>query len=94
MYETVVTIDDEVEQLKPGMTAMVEIHIDKVEDVLTVPVQAVQQKEKETFLYVERGGRVERQDIEVGRTNDKFVEIKTGLGEGDRVVLNPLAVVE
>lgn len=94
MYETYVTIDEDVNELKPGMTAMVEIHIDQVDDVLTVPVQAVQQKGKETYLFTERDGRVVRQDIEVGRTNDKFVEIKSGLNEGDRVVLNPLAVID
>lgn len=94
MYETYVTVDEEVDQLKPGMTAMVEIHVDKIQDVLTVPVQAVQQKEKVTYLFVDRGGRPVRREIEVGRTNDKFVEIKKGLEEGDRVVLNPLAVVE
>jgi RND family efflux transporter MFP subunit len=93
MYETYVTIDEEVENLKPGMTAMVEIHIDEIEDVISVPVQAVQQEEKETFLYVERDGRVAKQLIEVGRTNDKFVEITVGLSDNERVVLNPLAVV-
>ncbi len=93
MYETYVTIDEDVEEIKPGMTAIVEIHIDRVEDAVTVPVQAIQQKEKETFVYLERNGRIERQDIEVGKTNDKFVEIKSGVNENDRVVLNPLAVM-
>lgn len=93
MYETYVTIDEDVEEIKPGMTAIVEIHIDRVEDAVTVPVQAIQQKEKETFVFLERNGRIERQDIEVGKTNDKFVEIKSGVNENDRVVLNPLAVM-
>ena len=93
MYETYVTIDEEVMDLKPGMTAIVEIHIDDVQDVLSVPVQAVQQQEKETFVYVERGNGVERQEIEVGRTNDKLVEVKSGISAGERVVLNPMAVV-
>ena len=93
MYETYVTIDEEVSDLKPGMTALVEIHINEIKDVLSVPVQAVQQEEKTTFLYVERNGRVEKQEIEVGGTNDKYVEVKTGLSENERVVLNPLAVV-
>lgn len=94
MYETYVTIDDEVDMLKPGMTAVVEIHVDRLEDVLTVPVQAVQQEEKSTFCYVDESGRIRRVEIEVGLTNDKFVEIKSGLNENDRVILNPLAVTE
>ena len=93
MYETYVTIDEEVVDLKPGMTAMVQIHIDEVHDVLSVPVQAVQQEEKTTFLFVERNNRVEKQVVEVGRTNDKYVEIVEGVNDNERVVLNPLAVV-
>lgn len=94
MYQTYVTLNGEVEQVKPGMTAVVEIHVDKLEDVLTVPVQAVQQEDKSTFCFVERNGRPSRQEIELGATNDKFVEIKSGLDPKDRVVLNPLSVTD
>ena len=93
MYETYVTIDESVEQIKPGMTAKVEIQIDRIEEVITVPVQAVTQKEKSTFVFVERNGRVVKQEVEVGETNEKFVVVKTGLGEDERVVLNPLAAM-
>jgi hypothetical protein len=34
-------------------------------------------------------GQTEERDIEVGMSNDKMAEIKTGLKEGDQVVLNP-----
>ena len=94
MYKTFVTIDEEVQELKPGMTAVVEIHVAEVHDALTVPVQAIIQSQQSTYCYVERQGRVERQEIEVGRSNEKFVEIKSGLVENDRVVLNTNAIVD
>ncbi len=94
MYKTFVTIDEEVKDLKPGMTAVVEIHVAEVHDALTVPVQAIMQSQQTTYCYVERQGRVERQEIEVGRSNEKFVEIKSGLVENDRVVLNTNAIVD
>lgn len=94
VYETVVTLDDEVEQLKPGMTAVAEIHVKRLEDVLSVPVQAVVQIGRQTWCYVDNAGRVERRDVRLGRTNDKFVEIIEGLGEGARVVLNPMAIID
>ena len=93
MYETFVTIDETVEDLKPGMTAVVEIHVDTIEDVLTVPVQAVVQEQESTYVYVQRNG-IERQEIEVGATNEKVVEVKHGLAVDDRVVLNPMGVKE
>ena len=93
VYETIVTIDQEVEQLKPGMTAVVEIHMDYLTNVLCVPVQAIVQRRKDTWCYVADGSGLKRQDVKLGQTNDKFVEICEGLNEGDRLVLNPSAVL-
>lgn len=94
LYETIVTIEEDVEQLRPGMTAVVEIHVDRLEQVLSVPVQAVVQVEDETWCYVDGPHGVERHDIALGRTNDKFVQVVSGLSEGDRVVLNPMTIVD
>jgi hypothetical protein len=93
-YETVVHIDGEVENLKPGMTAVVEIHVDRIKDVLTIPVQAVVQREKDNWCYVDTGSGVERRSLDLGRSNDKFVQIQGGLGEGERIVLNPMTILE
>ncbi len=94
VYETIVVVDEEVTMIKPGMTAVVEIHIDHLTDVLTVPIQAIVQIKDQTWVYVDRNGQVERQDIELGRTNEKFVEITQGLAAGDRIVLNPMAIID
>ncbi len=94
VYETEVTIDEEVELLKPGMTAVVEIDVDRLENVLTVPVQAIVQRKKETSCFVEAEGSPERRVVKLGRTNDKFVEVVEGLNPGDRVVLNPMAILD
>jgi HlyD family secretion protein len=94
VYETIVTIPDEVDQLKPGMTAVVEIHVVELKEVLTVPVQAIVQVQKETWCYVDVNGSLTRRPITPGRNNDKFVEIKDGLAVGERVVLNPMAIAD
>jgi RND family efflux transporter MFP subunit len=94
VYETCVTIDEHVEQLKPGMTAVVEIHVDRLKGVLSVPVQAIVQISGESWCYVEADRGVERRMLTLGLTNDKFVEVREGLEEGDRVVLNPMAIVD
>src|SRR5207244_8244995 len=96
VYVTKVAIDEEVENLKPGMSAEVTITVgDRLEQVLTVPVQAV-------VGSVELGGRrrcyvitpngPEPRDIVVGLSNDRYAEVREGLKEGDEVVLNPKAV--
>ena len=93
-YETIVKIEGTVGQLKPGMTAVVEIDIDRIPDVLAVPIQAVVQIKQDTWCYVEGDGGVEQRMVELGRTNDKFVHVRDGLAEGERVVLNPEVILE
>ena len=93
-YECTVRIAKEVEQLKPGMTAVVDIHVDRLRDVLSVPVQAVVQIDGDNWCYVGTPQGVERRDIELGRSNDKFVHIVNGLAAGDRIVLNPSSILD
>ena len=93
-YDCVVVIPESVDQLNPGMTAVSEIHIDRLRDVLSIPVQAVVQVEGDTWCYVETPSGVQRQDVELGRNNDKFVHVVSGIGADSRVVLNPMALYE
>ena len=91
-YECLVQIPGLVEKLKPGMTAVAEIRIARLQDVVSVPVQAVVQIEDDTWCYVGNDGNVERRPVQLGRNNDKFVEVISGLSSGDRTVLNPLGL--
>jgi multidrug resistance efflux pump len=93
VYATKVAIDEEVDDLKPGMTAEVTISIaDALEHVLTVPIEAIigsaeMGKTRKCYVMTPRGP--EERDVVVGMNNDKEVEIRDGLKEGEEVVLNP-----
>ncbi|RMF37830.1 MAG: efflux RND transporter periplasmic adaptor subunit [Planctomycetota bacterium] len=92
-YKTIVTIDEEVYQLKPGMTAVCEIKVDYIPDVLTVPIQAIVQRAGENWVYVRSGSNVQRRSVELGASNDQHVIVTNGLRTGDLVVLNPGAIL-
>src|SRR5690606_36197552 len=72
VYKTIVMIDQEVTQLKPGMTAVVEIDIEQLTNVLSVPIQAVVQRADKNWCYVRVNGQPEKREITLGKTNDKF----------------------
>ncbi|MHB8864834.1 MAG: efflux RND transporter periplasmic adaptor subunit [Pirellulaceae bacterium] len=93
VYQTTVRVDEDVTGLKPGMTAVTELHIDYLEDILSVPVQAIVQRRDETWCYVADQGRVRQQPVKLGQTNDKFVEIVEGLQEGEQIVLNSASIL-
>ena len=92
-YDCTIQILEDVEQLRPGMTAVCEIHVERLRDILAAPVQAVVQIDKQTWCYVDVDGSIERRDIVLGRSNDKFVHLRSGINEGDRIVLNPMAIL-
>jgi HlyD family secretion protein len=96
-YQTMVSIDESLEGLKPGMSAEVTIHIESTEDhVLTVPIQAVfggveLGRQRKLFVNTPEGPR--ERDVTIGLANEKIVEIKDGLKEGETVILNPKAIL-
>jgi multidrug resistance efflux pump len=97
-YQTMVAIDQNVEGLKPDMGAEVTILLDgQIERALTVPLQAVfggpELGSKRKCLVRNAEGQPEEREIEVGLSNDKMAEVKSGLSEGDEVVLNPRTVL-
>jgi len=87
IYSVVVAFDEEIPGLKPGMTAKVELILDRLEEVLSVPVAAVFTERGETFCYRVTDGKPVRVAVETGKMNPKRVEITSGLLEGDRVLL-------
>jgi HlyD family secretion protein len=81
------------EELKPDMTAEVTITVDTAkEPVLTVPVQAIlggteMGANREVFVKTPTG--YDRRSVTLGIYNEKVVEIREGLTEGEEIVLNP-----
>ncbi|MCX7886538.1 MAG: HlyD family efflux transporter periplasmic adaptor subunit [Verrucomicrobiae bacterium] len=95
LYPTIIDIKGVHEWLKPGMTAKVEIFVAHLPDVIYVPIQAVVPAEDGAVCYVlNSNGKPERRRVEVGENNDEFVEIRSGLRDGERVLLRPLAKAE
>jgi HlyD family secretion protein len=92
-YPVKVQIDGRSEALRPGMTAEVEILIAELKDVVSLPVGAISEKLGKTYCCVKNGPSLERRNIVLGMSNDKFVEVKEGLGVGEAVVLNPRAAL-
>ena len=89
VYPTTINIDGTHEWLRPGMSAEVEIVVDRLEDVIYVPVQAVTYFDDQRVVYVAGRGTPERRTIEVGSFSESFIEIVSGLEEGDEVLLLP-----
>lgn len=92
VYKTVVSIDGEVHDLKPGLTAIVEFHIQDVEDAVTVPVESILYEGDEAFCYLRAPRGFERRTVKLGVSARNQVQIVEGIRVGETVVLNPSAI--
>ena len=92
-YDTIIQLPS-AEGLRPGMSAEVEVTMERHEDVLMVPVTAVVETAEGDLCWVKTVEGVQRRQLTLGDTDDAFIVVRAGLAEGDQVVLDPLAVIE
>jgi len=74
-------------RLMPGMTVEVEILVERVTDVLHVPVESLYRESKQLLCRVRVGSQLVAREVTAGRRSDHFVEIVDGLQEGEKVAL-------
>lgn len=82
-------------KLRIGMTTENTIYIDSAYDVLTVPTMAVYKKGDDLYVKILKDGdEVEERKIEPGVANSTTLEVKSGVSEGEEVVLSSLSTAE
>lgn len=72
--------------LQPGMFGRLRIDYDQRADALAIPRNALLDDDEEPAVYVVREGKATRQALQLGNVDGEWVEVRGGLGEGDRVV--------
>ena len=73
--------------LKPSMRCTAEIFIESVQDVLFVPIHAINRNGGVVWMWVKESGGFAQREIILGRFSESYVEVSSGLGEGDAVLL-------
>ena len=99
MGEVEILLPNTDERLKSGMFATVEIEVDRHSDVLMVSSDAIVQEAslgaedfsgnvtRSYYVYVKRGDRARRVDVQLGYTTGNNVEIASGLAATDSIVV-------
>ncbi len=89
-YATYIKIFDPPPELRSGMNAEVRIFVERKQEALQIPVQALAEHKGRFFSLVQTAtGGYETREIKISSTNDKVATIDSGLVEGDHVVMNP-----
>lgn len=80
-------------KLKPGLTADADIIVAEVKDVIILPVEEVRERGERHFVRVVQDGEPAPRQVEVGVSNGTYMQVKSGLQEGETVLsagLQPL----
>lgn len=86
-YTVEITITKD-EEMKAGMNASATIVIEEKENIVTIPVNALQERGDQIFVYTEQdeeGNLSGEQQVTTGLSDGENVEITEGLSEGDVV---------
>lgn len=85
--ETEVDVENNDLSLTPGMYANTTLELERKNNVLLIPVQAViRNGNQASVLVVDNVGRVEARNVGLGMQGTTLVEVKSGLNEGDKVI--------
>jgi HlyD family secretion protein len=94
VYKAEVLVMDQLPEVKPGITARVDILIAELQDVIKVPLQSVVGVGDHQFCFVEKNSDLTPVEVEVGLFDNDFVQITSGLEAGDLVSLAPPLTTE
>jgi membrane fusion protein, macrolide-specific efflux system len=87
-YTVTLLLDKKLEELKPGMTGNVDVIIAQKQNVLRLPVTAINPRNgRATVQVVGPDEKLETRQVTTGLKGDDDIEITSGLSDGDRVVI-------
>lgn len=75
------------DNIKMGMNCSAEIIIENKENILLIPVEAINTRKNKYYVTLENG---EEREVETGIYDEDNIEIVSGLSEGDSVILPQL----
>ena len=86
-FDVVVALDPGGLNLRPEMTARVEIRLAEVKNALVIPMTAVFGRAGQRVVYVSTGSTIETRPVTLGQSDSVRVEVLSGLHEGEWIRL-------
>lgn len=86
-FRMIAALEDVGPSVKPGMSANLKILVGTARDVPAVEISAIFVDDDGSYVFARKGETFERRKVETGLTDLEFVQIKSGLANGDVVSL-------
>lgn len=102
----VLETDNSVSPLRPGMSTTVDIQTESKPGIITVPIQSVttradttkfvttpSDEDIRTIVFITDGERALAKDVKTGIQDNSYIEVLSGVSEGDRVIAAPFSAI-
>jgi len=89
VFEAIIEIQGSDDMLKPSMTTSNRIVTSTLDSALFIPLECLHsQDDSISYVYIRKGIKKAKQEIQIGGTNNNEAVVQLGLQEGDRVYLS------
>jgi len=85
VFEVIINVEGHDDELRPAMTTKNKIITGVLEDVLFVPLEALNTEDSIQYVYTSKG----KQQIETGQSNNESIVVTRGLDNGEMIYLFP-----
>ncbi|MBN2857693.1 MAG: efflux RND transporter periplasmic adaptor subunit [Candidatus Delongbacteria bacterium] len=89
-----ILINNETEELMPGIFVYVQTPVFRVPDAVTIPRDSYFSEGGKDYVYVAENGLAEKREITRGRNVGNIIEIKAGLKAGDKLISEGRALLK
>ncbi|MDB5174014.1 MAG: efflux transporter, family, subunit [Phycisphaerales bacterium] len=86
-YPVELTLDNTPANLKPGISVKGEVYVDRLSDVVAVPLAALYTEKSNSYVFIRNGEDIKPAAVKVGETNETLAQLLEGLAAGDQVLL-------
>ncbi len=86
-FAVTLAVESDDVDLRPEMTARVELVVEQKPSALVIPINAVQDRAGTLVVEVVHAWGTETRSVDVGASNDVDIEVIRGLNEGEQVLL-------
>ena len=94
LYTVEVIIDNYGNEFREGLSVEVSVSVEKESNAITIPKKAVFEEDGEEYVYIVSPDNIAiKTSVETGIVTDKTIEIKSGVGTSDTVIIGGLNTI-
>ena len=87
IFPVAIYLNETDKNMLPGLSVSCRIIIDKLENVLYIPIEAIHNEAGINYVFLKTVSGFKKREIETGRSNSDYSIIVNGLDEGDEIAL-------